>query len=163
MAEKFKAEHALQHPEYQYTPRKPSEKKRRKTKGKGDAIDSETVTDGAGSPQSPAIFGDGHWQSLGNGTEAIDLPIKHTSSDDTLAEALSSYNTNHRLAGALSGELVQVPTSHLSPSTQSIYEAAASKASLAEFETQIGSSHARWYEVSHVNASSHHNNPQHNH
>jgi hypothetical protein len=156
MAEKIKSEHTLQHPGYQYTPRKPSEKKRRKTKEKVDSTKSETDVDDASTPQSPAIFADGQWQSLEDGTVALDLPVKHTPSDDTLADALFTYNSTHNLPEPALGDLIQIPTSHLSASTQSIYEAAVSRAYLVKMETDIGSSHAKWYADSRVTAASSH-------
>ena len=102
LAQKLKAKHFLEHPDYQYQPRKPSEKKRRMTRRKAAALAesaqaesnrSASVASADGTPssgkQSTTMIPNLH-KTLG-GKAVIELGDENMD-DETFAAMLEKYN-----------------------------------------------------------------------
>lgn len=102
LAQKLKVKHFLEHPDYQYQPRKPSEKKRRMTRRKAAALaESEHVKSSSSANVTPA---DGTLPNAEQSTTMIpDLPKTRGGNlvlelgdeamdDETFAAMLEKYN-----------------------------------------------------------------------
>lgn len=83
LADEVKRKHAEQHPNYQYAPRKPSEKKRRSTARRGAASAGKPMVIPSDSSTRPSVNNEFFQPAIE--TDACSLPVSHTpiSEEDT--------------------------------------------------------------------------------
>lgn len=117
LAQKLKVKHFLEHPDYQYQPRKPSEKKRRMTRRKAAALaESEQAESSSSANMASAL---GETQSSAEQSTAMipDLPKTlggnvvlelgdDTMDDETFAAVLEKYNQSISPANTLTNVAV---------------------------------------------------------